>query len=85
MPKIRFPLVSEVMGNQKRNGRWGINPGRANSISKNVYRPYGGKNDLYKPPNCESLLPIHCATQKWISSRGKMKENAEKHEKNTPS
>ena len=73
-----FPLVSEFVGIQKQDGRWGINPGRENEIPENVYGPYRGRNDLYKPPNHESLLPNHYATQKRISSHGKMKENAEK-------
>ena len=59
-----FPLVLEAMGNQKQNGIWGINPGRENSISKSVYRTYRSINDLHKPSNHESLLPIHYATQK---------------------
>ena len=84
MPKMGFPLVSEVGGNQKQNGRWGINLGRENSISENVYGPYRSRNDLYKPPNRESILPIHCATQKRISIHERIKENVEKLEENAP-
>ena len=61
-----------------------INPGRENLILENVYGPYWGRNDLYKPQNSESLLPIQCATQKRISSHGKMKEMQKKREENAP-
>ena len=60
-----------------------INPGIENSISKNVYGLHRGKNDLYKPPNRESLFPSTVQYKKIFPSHGKMKE-LQKNVKQTP-
>ena len=52
-----FPLVSKTVGNQKNEMVNGESTMGEKFYFIKVYGNYRGRNDLYKPPNSESLFP----------------------------
>ena len=70
--------------NQKRNGRREIQPWESKFDFRNVYGLHKGKNDVFKPLICGSLLLSTMQHQKRITQPSKMRKLQKNGMENSP-